>query len=161
MDAKTLRLTLGLAAVAIVIFLALLWQPARQVRLHQAHFLKAVGKRNWETVGLFIAAEYHDRWGHDKENVLAQSAQVFGQFLFCNIQSEERSLVLENGRATVGARLTMGGTGGPLADYAMQRVNALTEPFVFKWVKKSWKPWDWELTEVDQPQLEIPEMRDF
>ncbi len=161
MDAKTLRLTLGLAAVAIVIFLALLWQPARQVRLHQAHFLKAVGKRNWETVGLFIAAEYHDRWGHDKENVLAQSAQVFGQFLFCNIQSEERSLVLENGRATVGAKLAMGGTGSPIADYAMQRVNALTEPFVFKWVKKSWKPWDWELTEVDQPQLETPEMRDF
>ena len=161
MDAKTLRLTLSLAAVAIVIFLALLWQPARQVRLHQAHFLKAVGKRNWETVGQFIEAEYHDRWGHDKENVLAQSAQVFGQFLFCNLQSEERSLVLENGRATVGAKLTMGGTGSPIADYAIQRVNALTEPFVFQWVRKSWKPWDWELTVVDQPQLEIPEMRDF
>ena len=161
MDAKTLRLTLGLAAVAIVIFLAQLWQPARQVRLHQAHFLKAVGKRNWETVGQFIAAEYHDRWGHDKENVLAQSAQVFGQFVFCKIESEERSLVLENGSATVGAKLAMSGTGSPIASYVMQRVGSLTEPFTFKWVKKSWKPWDWELTEVDQPQLEIPEMRDF
>ena len=161
MDAKTLRLTLSLAAVAIVIFLALLWQPARQVRLHQAHFLKAVGKRNWETVGQFIEAEYHDRWGHDKENVLAQSAQVFGQFLFCNSQAEERALVRENGRAAVGAKLTMGGTGGPIADYAMQRVNALTEPFVFTWVRRSWKPWDWELTAVDQPELTIPAMGDF
>ena len=161
MDAKTLRLTLGLAAVALVVFLALLWQPARQVRLHQEHFLKAVAKRNWEKVGHFIGAEYHDRWGHDKENVLAQSAQVFGQFLFCNIQSEERSLVLENGSATVSAKLVMGGTGGPLADYAMQRVNALTVPFVFKWVRKSWKPWDWELTEVNQPELTIPAMGDF
>ena len=161
MDAKTLRLTLGIAAVAISIFLALLWQPARQVRLHHEHFLKAVAKRKWGAVGQFIAAEYHDRWGHDKENVLAKSAQVFGQFLFCNIQSEERSLALENGTATIGARLTMGGTGSPIADFATQRVNALTEPFVFKWVRKSWKPWDWELTEVDQPQLEIPAMNDF
>lgn len=161
MDGKTLRLTIGLAAVAIVIFLALLWQPARQVRLHQEHFLKAVAKRDWQSVGQFISAEYHDRWGHDKENVLVQSAQVFGQFLFCNIQSEERSLLLENGNATLSAKITMGGTGGPIADFATQRVNALTEPFVFKWVRKSWKPWDLELTEVDQPQLEIREMRDF
>ena len=158
MDAKTLRLTIGLAAVAILIFLALLWQPARQVRLHQAHFLKAVAKRDWGKVGHFIGAEYHDRWGHDKENVLAQSAQVFGQFLFCNIQSEERSLALENGRATVGAKLTMGGTGSAIAGYAMERVNALAEPFVFTWVRRSWKPWDWELVAVDQPELTIPAM---
>ena len=161
MDGKTLRLALGLAALAILIFLALLWQPERQVRLHHEHFLKAVGKRNWQAVGKFIAAEYHDRWGHDKENVLAQSAQVFGQFLFCEIQSEDRSLAVENGSAAVSARILLGGTGGPIAEYAKQRVSALTEPFVFKWTRQSWKPWDWVLTEVDQPELTIPAMGDF
>ena len=161
MDGKTTRLAAGLVVVASAIFLALLWQPARQVRLHQEHLLRAVGKRNWQAVARFIAAEYHDRWGHDKENVLAQSAQVFGQFVFCKIESEERALVLENGRAMVGAKLAISGSGSPIAGFVMERVSSLTEPFTFKWVKKSWKPWDWELTEVDQPQLEIPEMRDF
>ena len=158
MDRKTLRLTLSLGLPAVAIFLALLWQPARQVRLHQEHFLRAVGKRNWADVGQFIGADYHDRWGHDKENVIAQAGQVFGQFLFCEFQSEERSLALADGTGTVLARLTLGGTGGPVAEYAKQRVNTLTEPFTFKWVRRSWKPWDWELTEVDQPQLEVSEM---
>ena len=158
MDGKMLRQFLVLAAVALAIYLTLLWQPARQVRLHHEHLLKAVAKRNWRSVGEFIAADYHDRWGHDKENVLAQSAQVFGQFLFCNFQSEERTLALEGNGATLTARLTLGGTGGPIADFAKQHVNSLSEPFIFKWERRSWKPWDWQLVAVDQPQLDIPEM---
>ena len=158
MDGKTKRLAAGIVAVAIAVFLGLLWQPARQVRLHQEHLLRAVGKRDWNAVGRFIAAEYHDRWGHDKENVIARSAEVFGQFLFCDIQSEERALAVSDGTATLAARITLGGTGGPIGEYAKQRVNTLTEPFTFKWTRWSWKPWDWALMEVDQPQLEIGEM---
>ena len=158
MDGKNLRLVAGLAAFAIAIYLALLWQPARQVRLHQRHLLKSVEKRNWQAVGKFIGAEYRDRWEHDKENVIGQSAQVFGQFLFCNITAEEHSLALADGAGAIGVRLTLGGTGGPIAEYAKQRVNSLTEPFVFKWAHRSWKPWDWELIAVDQPQLDIEEM---
>ncbi len=161
MDGKNLRLTLGLAAFALAIWLALLWQPARQVRLHQRHLLRAVEKRNWTNVGKFIGAEYRDRWEHDKENVIARSAQVFGQFLFCNIEAQEHSLHLADGAGTIGVRLTLSGTGSPIADFAKQRVNALTEPFIFKWTHRSWKPWDWELIAVDQPQLEIAEMDDL
>ena len=123
MDGKNLRLAAGLAAVALAIFLALLWQPARQVRLHQRHLLKAVEKRNWQAVWKFIGAEYRDRWGHDKENVLSQSAQVFGQFVFCNIEAQEHSLILVDGAGTIGVRLALGGTGGPIAEYAKQRVE--------------------------------------
>ena len=161
MDGKSLRLTLGLAALAFAIFLALLWQPARQVRLHQRHLLKAVEKRNWTNVGKFIGAEYRDRWEHDKENVIAQSSQVFGQFLFCNIEAQEHSLALAEGAATIGVRLAITGSGGPIAEMVKQRVNALTEPFTFKWTHRSWKPWDWELLSVDQPQLDISEMPDL
>ena len=161
MDGKSLRLTLGLAALALAIFLALLWQPARQVRLHQRHLLKAVEKRNWTNVGKFIGAEYRDRWEHDKENVIGQSRQVFGQFLFCNIAAEEHSLILADDAATIGVRLAITGSGGPIAEMVKQRVNALTEPFTFKWTRRSWKPWDWELLSVDQPQLDISEMPDL
>ena len=161
MDGKSLRLTLGLAALALAIFLALLWQPARQVRLHQRHLLKAVEKRNWTNVGKFIGAEYRDRWEHDKENVIAQASPVFAQFLFCNIDAQEHSLALAEGTGTIGVRLAMSGSGGPIAEMVKERVNSLTDPFTFKWAHKSWKPWDWELISVDQPQLDISEMPDL
>ena len=158
MDGKTLRMAFAVGAVALACFLGLLWQPARQVRLHHKHFLKTVEKRNWQAVGRFIGADYRDRWEHDKENVITQCAQVFGQFLFCNIQSEERSLALADDIATLKARIALGGSGGPIAEYAKQTVNSLKEPFTFKWARRSWKPWDWELTEVSQPQFEIGTM---
>ena len=155
MDVKNLRLVLGLAAFATAIFLAQLWQPARQVRLHQRHLLRAVEKRNWPAVGRFIGAEYRDRWGHDKENVIEQTTQVFGQFLLCHLEGEERTLSVADGVGVIAVKLALGGTGSPIAEYAKQRVNSLTEPFTFKWVHRGWKPWDWELIECDQPQLEI------
>jgi hypothetical protein len=40
--------------------------------------------------------------------------------------------------------------------YARDEVNALREPFTMTWRKKSWKPWDWELIRVEQPELRIP-----
>ncbi|HZJ17955.1 MAG TPA: hypothetical protein VFD27_23080 [Chthoniobacteraceae bacterium] len=158
MDGKRLRSLLALGALVIVIYLGLLWQPTRQVRLHQRHFLQAVEKRKWPRVAQFIAAEYRDRWGHDKENVITHMTQVFSQFLICDIQAEERSLVLADGAGTLGARLTLGGTGGPLAEMAKQEASRLTEPFSFKWAHRSWKPWDWELVEVQQSQLDIPDI---
>ena len=155
MDGKTLRLNLIIAAAAGVQFLVLLWQPSRQVRLHQRHLLRAVEKRDWPAVGGFIGAQYRDRWGHDKENVLHDAAEVFGQFFLCSVQAEERTLEAGDGKGAIVERLILGGTGGPVAEYAKQRVNAFTEPFTFKWRQQSWKPWDWVLVETDQPQLEL------
>jgi len=39
----------------------------------------------------------------------------------------------------------------------MSRVAELKEPFSFTWRQVSWKPWDWKLVRVDQPELEITE----
>ena len=157
MDGKTLRLARLLIVIGVAIFLGLLWQPSRQVRLHQRHLLRAVEKRDWAAAGRFIDAEYHDRWGHDKENVLPEAAQVFSQFFLCNIQADERPLEIANGVATLRARLTLGGSGSPIAEMAKEHVNALTEPFEFTWTHRSWKPWDWTLIETSQSQLRIEE----
>src|SRR5688572_20180383 len=51
---------------ALALYLLWLWQPERQVRLHTAHFLKKVERRNWEAATRFLAADYRDRWGHDR-----------------------------------------------------------------------------------------------
>lgn len=156
MDRKTYGLAGAAIGFAIVIFCAVLWQPDRQIRLHQKHLLKSVEKRDWDRFTRFVADDYSDRWGHDKTFVLRESREVFRQFIFLTVRQEERTLRTNEGSGIVEARVMIEGRGGPLAEFAMQRVNALAEPFRFRWQQKSWKPWDWQLVEFDQPELEIP-----
>ncbi|MDQ3622098.1 MAG: hypothetical protein M3463_06375 [Verrucomicrobiota bacterium] len=155
MNRQDYRVPLLVALGAVSIFVMLLWRPLRQVALHQAHLLKAVEKRNWAKAGEFIALDYSDRWGFDKEVVLAQAASVFQHFLFLSIGQEQHTITAANGRGSVVARLTLAGRGNPGAESAMQQVNSLAEPFTFEWEKKSWKPWDWQLVEIDHPRLKI------
>ena len=147
-------------AAAVLIALALhaawLWQPERQVRLHQAHFVKAVERRKWDRMAGFIAQNYSDQWEHDKEFVIRGSRDVFGQFLFLTIEHAIASCAVEGDAGTVRAVVKISGTGGPVAQFVMGKVNSLRDPFVFGWEKRSWKPWDWHLVRVGHPVLDIP-----
>lgn len=142
----------------VAIYTAALWQPARQVQLHQANLLRAVEKRNWERFASFMADDYSDRWGHDKEFVVRESREVFRQFLFLTVRQEVRATTILDQKGTVVARIELTGSGGPLANVVRERVNALSEPFTFRWRQRSWKPWDWQLVQVDQPELDLSEM---
>lgn len=55
--------------------------------------------------------------------------------------------------ATTRTVLKISGNGGPVAQIVMERVNTLRGPFTFAWRKASWRPWDWQLTSVDHPDL--------
>ena len=140
-----------------MLFSVWLWQPERQVRLHTSHLLAAVEGRNWGRVEKFIADNYSDRWGHDKEFVLRGSTEVFRQFIFLTIQSETLSTSSSGGMGISYTRAKISGSGSPIAQMAMERVNQLREPFVFTWQKMSWRPWDWRLVKFDQPELNISE----
>jgi hypothetical protein len=155
MLARKIALTSALLLAAITLYLLWLWQPERQVRLHTTHFLKNVERRNWDKASLFIAANYTDRWGHDKEFVLRDSGEVLRQFLFLTIENKTLACELNGGSAITRTVLKISGSGGPLAELVMRRVNTLREPFVFEWRRQSRAPWDWQLTRVDQPELDI------
>ena len=144
--------------VASAIYLLALWQPERQVRLHQSHLIRAVEKRNWDRFASFVADDYSDLWGHDRTFVLRESREVFRQFLFLTLRQEIESAEADFGRGKVSARLEIEGSGGPLAELAKQHVNGLRHPFTFHWQQGSWKPWDWQLTRVEQPELRLPDL---
>ena len=57
MDFRKLGLLGACALLAIVLWCAWLWQPERQVRLHQRNFLQALEDRDWERL-----AEFVDQW---------------------------------------------------------------------------------------------------
>ncbi len=148
----------GAIALALFIHCALLWQPERQVRLHQLHLLQAVENRDWPRFAKFIDDQYSDRWQHDKSFVTKESQEVFRQFIWVTIKQQTGDISMKHRSATVPAHLTVAGAGGPLGEMVKERVNGLAEPCVFRWRKAGWKPWDWRLAQCDQAELEIPEI---
>ena len=141
--------------MTLALYLLWLWQPERQVRLHTAHFLGKVERRNWEAAARFMAADYRDRWWHDRATALAEAREAFRQFLFVTLEVRTDSCELAPESATTRTVLRVSGQGGPVAQLVMERVNTLREPFVFAWRKAGWPPWAWELTSVDHPELNV------
>ncbi|MEQ1859715.1 MAG: hypothetical protein ABMA13_07260 [Chthoniobacteraceae bacterium] len=148
-------LIVSIIALAWVVWLLRLWQPARQVRLHTESFLESIESRDWKSASERIADDYSDRWGHDKRELVERSREVFAQFLFITLEARDLDVVEINGRGEASAHLTLRGAGGPLAQLAMQRAAELRAPFVFTWRQQSWKPWDWTLVRVEQPELKV------
>ena len=146
---------------ALALYAAWLWQPERQVRLHTAHFLGAVERRQWERAQAFVADNYSDRWGHDKEFVIRESREVFRHFLFLTIQSDPAPPAISGRDAGISTPIKIAGDGSPIAHLVVERVNTLRSPFTFTWHRPGWQPWHWQLTRVGQPELEIEGERGF
>ena len=154
MNLKRIALIATAALIALALWLAWSWRPERQVRRHTAVLLKAVERRNWEKVKNLMADGYGDRWQHDKAFLAEMLPQVFGQFLFLNIEHETTGVEVQGGAGHTMTRVKMSGSGGPLAQIVIEKVNNLSEPFTFYWSQRSGWPWDWELTRVDHPSLD-------
>ncbi len=158
---KSSRFAILSALLIIIMWCAWLWRPEHQIRLHQLHFLRAFEERDWKDIAGFLDDEYADRWGHDKAFVLREGREVFRQFLWLTVAGEIVRADVSGDAAQVEARVRLAGRGSPIAEMAIERANALNAPFVFEWKRRSWKPWDWRMTRLDQPELEIPEMGGF
>ena len=141
--------------LAIVIWLVWRWQPERQVRLHQRALLSALEHKNWGKLDDLMDAQYADRWFPDKATASSAAQAVFSSFLSISMTSEDDMVSLNGDNGEVAAHIRVVGGGGPIADEVKLRVNPLHEPFTFKWVHRSGKPWDWKLIRVDQPELQI------
>ncbi len=148
-----------MVVVALALWLAWFCQPERQVRRHTALLLNAVERRNWDHLENLMADGYADRWEHDKPFVLEALPQVFGQFLFLKVEHETSTVEVQGVAGQTTTRVKMSGSGGPLAQYVMEKVNGLSEPFTFHWSPRSGWPWDWELTRIDHPSLDPGGMR--
>jgi hypothetical protein len=149
----------GLAvAVVWAIYLFRLWQPQRQIDLHNAHLLEQVEKHNWKGVGEFVGDTYQDRWGNDRPLLLQRLPQVFGALGKTQIEARDIAVRREEGRGYWAAKITVKGTG-EFADSIKARVNSLETPFEFEWQAGATWPWDWKLVSVRNPALEISDYR--
>ena len=156
MDFKQALRLLGIAVLALAIWLIWWSRPERQVRRAQVRLLDAMESRDYPALARLMAEDYRDGWEHDKANVLRRLPQVFDQFLLLDVEGEISGVEPEAANWLVRQKIVVKGIGGALAMYARDEVNALKEPFVMRWRKRGWKPWDWELTQIDQPELRVP-----
>lgn len=144
-----------IVALALGLWLAQLWQAENQVRLHSAHFLERLEKRNAAAASDFIALDYHDDWGHDRSLVLNRLRMVLRLFSSLTITASTPQVTLESTAATWRATIQLAGAGSEFAPEILGRVNSLTKPFELHWRHESWRPWDWKLLEVSHPDLEL------
>ena len=147
----------GLVVALIVgVYLARLWQAERQVELHTTHLLVQIEKRNWKSVGDFVAADYQDRWGNDRALLLERLGEVFRALPRARIEATGPIVRTDNGSGHWAAKITIKATG-EFADLIEARVNSLDAPFEFEWRRGVTWPWDWKLVSVRNPALEISE----
>ena len=145
----------GLVVAAIWgIYLFRLWQPERQIELHNAHLLARIEKHDWKIVGEFIGDTYQDKWGNDRTLLLQRLPQVFRTLGNTQIEASDVAIRREEGRGYWTARIVVKGTG-EFADFIQARVNSLETPFEFEWQRGATWPWDWKLVSVRNSTLEV------
>ena len=155
-DLKQAARLAGIGALALIIWLIWWTRPERQVRRAQSRLLSTLESRDYPALARLLAEDYRDAWEHDKANVLRRVPQVMDQFLMLDIEGPIQSAEPEGERWIVRQKITVAGFGGALGMMARDEVNRLREPFTMRWRNRSWKPWDWELTSIEQPELRVP-----
>jgi hypothetical protein len=143
-----------IVAVLWAVYLFRLWQPERQIELHNRHLLREIEEHDWKAVSTFVAETYQDRWGNDRTRLLERLPQVFRALGKTRIEASAIDIRPEQGRGFWTAKITVAGTG-EFADFVQSRVNSLDAPFEFEWKRGATWPWDWKLVAVRNPALEI------
>ncbi len=145
----------ALLAAIIALWLAQLWQPEKQVRLHSEHLLRQIEERDASAASDFIAADYRDDWGHDRAAVTNRLRLVLRCFTSLTIKAARPQVTAASPAGWWSAMIQMEGKGCEFAPEIVTRVNRLQEPFVLHWRQDSWRPWDWKLVRVSNPRLEL------
>ncbi len=144
----------GVFLALTVLWLALLWRPARQVELHTQDLLARASARDWPAVAVMMAADYRDDWGHGREVAVDAARMLFSNFFGLHIRPlEPWRIEHTKEEATASARIGVFGSGTAVAAAVMEEVQGLPGPVVFRWRKSGSWPWDWELVEVRQEDL--------
>ena len=142
-------------AVGWGLWVALLWQPERQVSLHSVHLLEHIRKRDWKAVAEFVDLTYADRWENDRMRLLERLPEVFRMLPNARIDASLPSIRTSRDRGYWSAKIRIK-SSGEFADYIESRVNSLEEPFEFEWQRGTW-PWNWKLISVRNSALQIPQ----
>ena len=143
-------------ALCAGLYLIWLWQPERQVRRHTENFFRAIERKNWDAAADFVAADYQDQWGDNRERVLERLREGFRYVRGPRIIPASPRVQVESPRAVWSGKIALYSSDDDVMEVLDQRVNSLPSPFELEWHHLSGRPWDWKLARVSNPAFEIP-----
>ncbi len=135
-------------ALVLGIYLFFLWQPRRQIYLHNEHFLHAIEQKSWSKVRDFMDKGYQNQWGQGRELVLSRLREVLRALRNFRINRQEQSIDVAQRAGEWRGRITVDSDIDEVSTMFKERVNALEKPFELRWQQQSGKPWDWKLVRV-------------
>lgn len=150
--------TLAAIAGVVLVFLAawIVWKmlPSTQLEQKFDRLIEATGDRNWKRVKALMAEDYKDAWGQNREDATKNGSEALRHFLVLQVTAENVRIEKEGRKALISARLRLDGKGTAIGESVKDYANGLQEDFRFAWERKSWKPWDWKLVSISQPEID-------
>jgi hypothetical protein len=146
----------ALSAVLVIwlVWLFLLWRPARQAELHTLNLLERASARDWPAVEAMMAADYRDAWGHDRASAIDEARQLFSHFFALQIVAlAPLRITDENEALAVSAPVGVFGSGTAVAQAVIEEVREARGDAVFVWRRVGGWPWQWALAEVRHAEL--------
>ena len=143
----------GLGVLVLsALFLLWLWQPERQIERHTENLFRSIEHGNWSKLAELIGSDYHDQWGHDRAQILQRARFLRGM----KMNHASGSVKIENSQGRWVGKITLETHEDETAEPIKSLINSLATPFELEWHHISGKPWDWKLSRVTNPGLEIP-----
>ncbi len=156
---RTVFLRAGAGMLVILLcWLIFEFSPDRQLDNAFARLVTAAENRDFKTLRKLMATDYRDQWKMDREQALDAASEALRHFLTLEIAVENLSGTRQGGEALLAARLRLSGRANAVGEAILQQVNVLEDDFQFAWRRKSWKPWDWKLVSVSQPEIQFDPM---
>ncbi|RRJ94288.1 hypothetical protein Ga0100231_007865 [Opitutaceae bacterium TAV4] len=143
--------------VLLAIFLALPWlSPVRGVERAWGKLIDGVADNDFKDVTSVVALDYKDGWGLTRDEVIVLAQTVRRHFIVCSIDRHPHKVELSEDRhtATVRSVIRVNGSGSPVAQAIIQVSGQTQAETTFEWRRGSWKPWDWKLTSVANPEAD-------
>lgn len=122
--------------------------PEQQLLRMQAKLLRAVEKRDWDTIRALLDEKYNDGNGTTPDQVLENGRQALGGFFTLTLQAETTWVKGTHDMGFVKQRIKIEGNGTAVAQMVMSKVNSTKEPWVFHWRNPGRWPWQWRLNQV-------------
>jgi hypothetical protein len=150
---RTLLIAGGVLLVLAVLIALPFFSPARGVERAWDDVLEAIQDNDGEALGELLGEDYADGFGLNRAEALKLAAAVRGHFVVCSVRRVSSELIMDpSGKSAVSRGLIrLGGNGSPVAQSAIHASEASQTPTAFRWRRNSWKPWDWRLVSVDNP----------
>lgn len=146
----------AISTLVIGIWLALRWQPDTQLERRWEGFLDAFETRRWSAVNAYLSPEYHDSWGHTRQQLGRDATYALTDFRTLEVRATEPVMKRSGRQARIEAVIRIVGDGGPRAEQARLAVNRVFIPTTFAWERRPWRPWDWRLVSIENAEVDLP-----